>query len=303
MTTMLEMVRRLRPLLQGGQSEDLSELAQPYEAGSGVMVMRYPKKNLAEGSMLSAGLVTFHVFETNSDNVTVRGVAGTDGSPDVDLPTGTLVRIRPQHSTFAMFDAINTAIDSISQPTMGLFSVASYAPTEVNREDGVYTLPDFPAPPIRLVSTRWRLVGTEKTEYTGNAEWIPQDGVVKVNGPLPWADQVEFLFACPFIRAATLDDVMLTDCLIDPVTENIVLLGAAASLALSNESRRVSLFAQGDSRRAEEVREGANIGVARMYSAEFQAAVDAEYTRLTRLWPIMKSGHPMFDQTSPRWTR
>lgn len=300
MTTLNQMVLRMRGMLTGGQAEDMSSLAEDYVAGSGQIVLRYGKKNLAVGSIVSVGLTTFQVFEASADTKTFKGFGGADGGPDVDYPAGTLVRVKPSHSTWAVFDELSGAIESLSAPRNGLYRIAEYTPTELNRFDGTYPLPEMDQTPVRLLSVRWRTQGTDAWSSTGNAEFVQQDWVVRVYGSLPMGDSIEFLFAMPFARPASLDDDLLTVCGIDAGLEDCVLLGAASNLALSSEGRRVSVFSQGDARRAEEVKEGANIGVSRMYAAQFQSRVDEEYGRLLRLWPIIHSSSPIFDQAT-RW--
>lgn len=287
MTTVGALIEQVRVMMTGSLIDNMNVLDADYTAGSGQIVMRYGKL-IAPGGLVCVGATTFYVWDVSSDKKTLTVQAGTDGSPDVDIPSDTIVRLQPSVTNFQMFDEWNRQALALSSPFNGLFSYGSFG-SAPDYTSGTYPFPDT-APwnnntPVRLLVCRYRPFGVDYWVTETRATWQPDEHVVRLPGPQPSSDTIQFVFAFGFNRA--------TDFSTDPTTlgfsENnwdIPGLGVAATMHRTWEGRRVQPLAQGDARRAEEVQAGANIGVARDWALMRQQRINEELARQIALYPF-----------------
>jgi hypothetical protein len=88
----------------------------------------------------------------------------------------------------------------------------------------------------------------------------------------------------PYLTPTGLSDEMFDLGLTEKSTQNLPPLRAAARIAMGLEMQRLQQKAQGDSRRPSEVPPTSNSSMAREWERQFTAGVDAEKTRLQRLF-------------------
>lgn len=278
--TVGDLVQQTRSMLQGAMGDPASMLAEPYVAGSGIVRLRYPLRQVAVGSVLTCDLNTWYVMEATSDGSALVVLTGYDGGPDVDVAQAAVVRVRPIFTNWAIFREVGQEIAEMSSPTHGLFYVQE---EEYHRNwlDDTYPLPEDMEDPVRLLRGRYRIPGTHAWGTIQNTIYQPEQRMTRIMSSVADANTVQFSYAMRFHLPVSLSD-SLVSLGITANLKNIPSLGAASSLALSSEGRRVQPVSQGDPRRAEETAPGSNVGVSRQWEKQKKDMIEAEYTRLVR---------------------
>ena len=281
--TLNDLVEQTRSMLQGSLADEASVLAEPFIAGSGQVALKYPKKNIIVGSVVTCGINTWYVLEASSDGSGLIVSEGYDGGPVEDMPANSIVRVRPIFTNWSIFREVGQEIAEMSSPQHGLWWPYTLSYTR-NWTDDTYPFPVSQIiTPLRLVRGRYQIPGTQAWGNIQNIEWMREQSMARIRSSVSDANTIELTYAMPFVAPTT--PTMSTPLLDMGITGNLVnipSLGAAASLSLTLEGRRQQPFAQGDPRRATEVGYGANIGVSRMWQQQKQDMIAAELARLTR---------------------
>lgn len=286
---MSDLVDKVRSRINGSFQERMNVLDADYVTGSGVVNLRYAAPELQSGALLSVGLNTFYVLNNTSDGRTLQVIDRADGSFDNNLPAGTRGFCKPRHTTWAIFRELSDQIVGMASPYSGIYQPVAFE-ANIDRLNGTYELPqdwqDDALQPMKLVGMRQRQMGTDKWNDVDNfVEWQPERWQVQVYGDLPMGSLLEFTFGFPFRRPQSLVDDTATLGMTEQTTTDIPTLGAAANLFLSGEGRRIQPSAQGDSRRPTEVPITSSTSVAREWRREQMEAVNAERSRLQKLFP------------------
>ena len=284
-----ELVETVRSMLTGSQIDEVSVLAAPYTAATDTTItLQYPKRSVALGSTLTAGLNTFTVMAVDGSGGTITVLPSMDGGPNVNVAQGTIVRIRPQFTTWSIFRELQSEIDSMSSAYVGLYQdwVVDTVSTTLNRSTGIYGIPDRTDGqiPFRLLKAEFLVGGTSELWQTfTDAEYIPQGNGVRVFSDPTQVAAYRFTLAVGFGQMVDLaTDVNLIG--ITNALAGIPMLGAAATMCLGWEGRRVQPVFQGDSRRAAEVQPTSNSNLSRQYRLQQQGAVTEEQARLAKTW-------------------
>lgn len=291
MTTVGDLVNQVRSWLTGGLSDEISLLDEDYTPGDANISLRYPKANLGPGALVSLGLNTFYVLEVSNGGRTLRVFSGIDGSPDTAVTAGEVVRIRPIHTTWTIFNEWNRQILALSAPNQGLYAYGSFTSLP-DYIDGTYPLPDTTAwngvQPIRLLLAHYQPYGGDFWVRIGHAEYQTAERVIRIVGAQPEGATLEFVLAVPFnpASALTTDPHSLG---LSEYNWDIPGLGVAATLSRGLEGRRAQPFSQGDSRRPSEVQVGAQIGISRDWEQQRQQRIFDEVSRQQRLYPYFQS--------------
>lgn len=293
-------VSTVRSMVTGALLDEVSVLAEPYNpATDSKIVLKYPKRAIAQGSVLCVGLNTFVAMNVSSDGGTIEVLPSMDGGPNEAAPVNEIVRVRPQFTTWAIVRELQSEIDAMSSPEVGLYFPKVFEFDALDRVNGTYVLPD-PDPetmfPFRLLRSEYRINGTDAWQQFTEAQFQPP-GVIRVFSDSPGAIAYRFTMATSFGQIVGLDDdlglIGVTNFVAD-----IPMLGAASTMALGWEGRRTQPMSQGDSRRSAEVGAGANISLARQYAVRQKEAVNGELARLTSLF-----GYKTPDTSGPTTVR
>ena len=282
--TLTDLVEQTRSMLQGSLADEASVLAEPFIAGSGQVALKYPKKNIIVGSVVTCGINTWYVLEATSDGSGLIVLEGYDGGPSADVPAGTIVRVRPIFTNWSVYREIHQEIAEMSSPKHGLWWPFTVTYTR-NWTDDTYPFEPntLGVTPLRLVRGRYQIPGTQAWGNVQSAEWMPEQSMTRVRSSVSDANTIELTYAMAFLMPPTLDLSTPLDAMgLTGNLANIPSLGAASALSLASEGRRQQPFAQGDPRRATEVGYGANIGISRMWQQQKEDMISSELARLTR---------------------
>lgn len=291
MATIGDLVNKTREMIWGGLTDPLNVLAEDYTPGQGEITLQYARAGVAPGSLVTVGLNTFYVMQQSSDQRTLLVLPKADGGPDEAALAGSVVRLRPKATDWSIFREIHDAIADMASPRTGLFWAATFE-TQANSHNSMYPLPqtwwDADNQPNRMIRARWRQTGTGRWFPLHTAEWQVERYALHVYQEPVEASTFEFTFAFPYLTPSSLADECFDLGLTEKSTQDIPPLRAAARLSLTLEGRRAQPFAQGDSRRPEEVPITASLGVTREFMREYREAVMAERTRLQGLWDFQQ---------------
>jgi hypothetical protein len=302
-STVREAVSTVRSMMTGALLDEVSVLAEPYDpVTDNKIVLKYPKRAVAAGSVLCVGLNTFQAMNVSADGTNIEVLPSMDGGPNEAASKGEVVRVRPQFTTWAIVRELQSEIDAMSSPETGLYWPKVYEFSAMDRVNGTYRLP-YPDPetmwPFRLLRSEYRVNGTDAwQQFTGSQYQIQDGGVIRVFYDEPGAISYRFTMAMTFGKIASLDDA-LNDIGVTTYTADIPILGAASTMAVGWEGRRLQPFSQGDSRRSSEVGVGSNINLSRQFQVRQKEAVNGELARLLNLY-----GYKTPDTSGPstgRW--
>lgn len=285
MSTMRELVDQTRSMVNGSLAEALTLTDRPYVAGSGVLALRYSARTIVPGTILSVGLNTLYVLEGDPAGVSVKVLPSYEGGPDVDVPEAYRVEIRPRHTVWRTFRELALEIEGLCGPAGGLWVPKRWT-TQVDPVWETYPIPSEVGPVKRILGVRYRQPGSTDLwidmrdwEFQPDASTGPQ---VIARGA-PGGALIEFV-AGGAVSAPTSLDESTVDLDMPPEWEDIPMLGAAATLAMSGESRRLQPFSQGDPRRADEVPATANSSLSREFRRRQKDRIDDEYAGIVNLW-------------------
>lgn len=276
-------VAQVRSLVTGSLIDEVSVLAAPYNPATDTdLTLKYPKRALAMGSTICVGLNTLQVLSTTVDGSKVTVMPGMDGGPQVAVPLGEVVLIRPYLTTFAAYREISNEIQGMSSRFTGLYAVWEYVVTALNRQSGTYPLTGL-SPigtiPFRLLKFEYRYAGTTTWQTSSDAELQQFDNTLRVFQDPPGAIEYRFSLAVPYGAVTSLSQ-SFTDIGVTDAQSNIPCLGAASTMVLSWNGRRNQPFSQGDARRAQEVPGGSIVQASQMLRRAQQENVNDEVARL-----------------------
>lgn len=294
MSTLASWVEETRAHLEGDRSEDANQLDAPYVAGSGTVVLRHSMGNVGPGTLVTIGANTLRVMATNPVQKTLTVIAGFNGSTDVNVATGSLVRVNPRFTDHGITKALNGALATLSSPTAGLFKVASTTLTKVGAVEG-YDLSgvtgllrvlevrrQVPGPSLgwpRVPAALWDVLRSAPSGFVSGMSLRLMDGdLVPGYG-------VEVVYAAAFTAISGLTvDTSTTG--IPATADDLPPLGAALRVMSGREVARNALTAQGDARRAAEVPAGAIGASANGLRQLFAQRVAEENARLRQQFPV-----------------
>lgn len=295
MTTAGEWVEQVREHLGGGITEQLNRLASDYTVGDQSLTFQYDLKGVAAGVPMSIGVACFQVWSKVDSSKSVEVTARWAGAPDVNLPAGTIARVKPNFFTHRILDAINSTLLELSTPLRGVWGVAvqdiTFDPSRT-----VYDLST-----CEDLERVFRVQAGDPTDDTsgwadlGETEWqhrfteptadFPSGQQLRVfDTTIPTGDVLRVVYGRRLGTLDTLDDDVTATALPDTAYD-LPVLGAAARLAFPQEFRRNLLNAQPDSRRADEVPPGASLGGARALMTLYQQRVEQEASRIMAAFP------------------
>jgi hypothetical protein len=280
-----EALEAARTRVLGAQIDEFSVLAQPYTVGSNTVSLQYPKPNVGPGSTLVAGLNSFTVMASDATGATHTVLPSADGGPEVAVPAGERVRIKPKFTNWQLYQEMRSELEMLSSPEIGLYAPAIFEADAIDRVSGMYAVPvrTDGLLPFRLVKAEYKQIGRTTWLRFAEAEYQATQNAVRVLTERPIVSSYRFTLAFPY--GLLNNDIAqdLSTIGINDQVAHILSLAAATAAAVSFEGRRVQPVAQTDTRRATEVPAGGSTAVARTLMAAKVAAIQAEQARLIGL--------------------
>ena len=297
MPTVGDAVTRTKRLLNSNTRTELDAIHTTITAAATTIRLKYQTDGIRAGSYISLSdgtnaPETMYVHSRNGEYATVqRGVDGstavafTGDVTDTDV-VDTAIEVEPRFTAHQIHEAVKDAI--LAMPN-NLYAVnrttASFSTTVQSVTSSDLATTGFNQV---LSATRTARSGEDRLlafnvkiqEYAGAYEVIRQEGIEK-------AVTVNLTYAHPFVTSTlTLGIDLVSTVGMTAEMIDIPSLGAAASLLLGEESLRLDLHSQGDSRSDAAVAAGDRARYSLVLQAQYDRRVSQEARRLMSKWGV-----------------
>ena len=295
MPTVGDAVTRTKRLLHSNTRTELDAIHTTITAAATTIRLKYQTDGIRAGSYISVGdntqgYETMYVHARNGEYATVqRGVDGstaaifTGDTADADV-VDTTIEVEPRFTAHQIHEAVKDAILALPD---NLYAVDTKAVSFSTTQQSVTTVFTDGFNQV-LSATRTARAGEDRLlafnikvqEYAGAYEVIRQEGIEK-------AVTAQVTYAHPFVTGTLTLGIDLVDTVGMTVEmTDIPALGAAASLLLGEESLRLDLHSQGDSRSDVAVLAGDRARYSLVLQAQYDRRVSQEARRLMAKWGI-----------------
>ena len=287
MPTVNDAVTRTKRLLHSNTRTELDAVHTLLAADDTTVRLKYQTDGIRAGSYISIGdgtnpYETMYVHARNGEYATVQ--RGIDGSAGYAWPAGTTIEVEPRFAAHQIHEAVKDAILALPD---NLYAVDTKAVSFSTTQQSVTTTFTNGFNQI-LSATRTARAGEDRLlafnikvqEYGGAYEVIRQEGIEK-------AVTAQVTYAHPFVTGTlTLAIDLVSTVGMTVEMTDIPALGAAASLLLGEESLRLDLHSQGDSRADAAVAAGDRARYSLVLQAQYDRRVSEEARRLMAKWGI-----------------
>lgn len=282
-----ELIEETRRILFSGQREEQNKLTVDIGPLDTSILVTYDTGSIDRGSKLSIDLEDIYVWGKSSQTITPVD-RGQFGSTAASHSAGNIIHVNPKFSNFEIFNAINDELTSLSAAANGVYNpftlTIPYLSNAITYEFGEEV--------IDVLDVRYRLPGSPATwlvshdwEYTrGLGDEFTSGRTITVRDAYPGQDMAVTV-KLPFTTLPRSMTANTTTYSIPETVIDIITIGAAWRLVSTREVKRNFDEVQGDTRRAEEVPPGANLGAARELARIRQQRINEEASRLSQLYP------------------
>lgn len=291
--SLVEAIDETRRLLLAGSMEERNKLAGDIVGLQNSATFIYDLGSIDKGAKISVDLEDMYVWGKSSQTATVE--RAQFGSVLQDHDAGSTVYVNPKFSNFDIFEAFNQELHALSSPANGLFGVQDYV-LDYNPSITGY---NFEIDVIDIFEVRYSVPGpsldwplSQDWEYTRHAgDDFVSDNALFVRDAYP-NRPILVKAKIGFTRLLADNNTYFASSGLPESCWDILILGAAWRLASVREIRRNFDEVQGDTRRANEVPPGANLGGARELGRLRQLRINEEAARLNQQYPIHSPRYP-----------
>ena len=289
MATVNDIVVRTKRLLNSNTRTELNNFTGGSTATT--LTLEHQTDGIRAGSYISIGdgtnpPETMYVRARNG--LTIDVIRGVDGStPDSGLvgwSTTAIIEVEPRFTEHQILEAVR---DSIRAMPNNLYAVDNVEVSFSTTQQSV-TTPFLKGFTQILSATRTARTGEDRLirfnikvqQYGSDYEVIRQEGIEK-------AVTAQVTYAHPFVTETLAPGTTLEGAVGMPVElQDIPALGAAATLVLGEESLRLDLHSQGDSRNDAAVAAGDRARYSMVLRAQYDRRVSEEARRLMAKWGV-----------------
>ena len=297
MPTVGDAVTRTKRLLHSNTRTELDAIHTMLPlATTSTIRLKYQTDSTRAGSYISVGNgtadpETMYVHARNGEYATVQRAVDGSTAPttlgddeDESWQDGTTIEVEPRFTEHQIYEAVKDAILALPD---NLYAVNTKAVSFSTTQQSVTTTFTNGFNQI-LSATRTARAGEDRLlafnikvqEYGGAYEVIRQEGIEK-------AVTAQVTYAHPFVTGTlTLAIDLVSTVGMTVEMTDIPALGAAASLLLGEESLRLDLHSQGDSRSDAAVAAGDRARYSLVLQAQYDRRVSEEARRLMSKWGV-----------------
>jgi hypothetical protein len=289
MATVNDIVVRTKRLLNSNTRTELNNFGVATLALStdSSLTLSHQTDGIRAGSYISVGDGTTEpesMYVRSRNGLAIEVIRGVDGSAPAVWGTDALIEVEPRFTEHQILEAVR---DSIRAMPNNLYAVDNVAVSFSTTQQSV-TTPFLKGFTQVLSATRTARTGEDRLirfnikvqQYGNDYEVIRQEGIEK-------AVTAQVTYAHPFVTATLAPDTILEGTVGMPVElQDIPALGAAATLVLGEESLRLDLHSQGDSRNDAAVAAGDRARYSMVLQAQYDRRVSEEARRLMSKWGV-----------------
>lgn len=265
MTTLSDLIRTTSRYLMSGEREIRNQLSAGVAAGATTLNFTYSVLNLAPGVYLSVDLEIFYVWDVAASGYSATVIGGQLGSTPAAHNAGAIAYVNPKFTDFAIAQALNEELASLSSPINGLFAAKmetiTYNPVirayDLSGVSGLLDViqvryktpnPDQYFPPVR----GWKLLRNQVDAYFGSGFALQ---MIR-GGGFP-GEPIYVLYKAPFAPLVNLTDDAVAVAGLPATAVDIPPVGAAIRMVAGREILRNFTDSESDPKRLEEVPAGA----------------------------------------------
>jgi hypothetical protein len=283
MATVNDIVVRTKRLLNSNTRTELNNFAVATGGASTdtSLTLEYKTDGIRAGSYISIGDGTLPpetMYVRSRNGLAIEVIRGADGSLPQIWTAAAIIEVEPRFSEHQILESVR---DSIRAMPNNLYAVGhvpvSFSTTQqsvtTTFTDG-FTQVLSATRTARTSEDRLLKFNVKVQEYAGAYEVVRQEAIEK-------AITVQLTYAHPFVTG-TLDPVTSLEGAVKMQVElqDIPALGAAATLVLGEESLRLDLHSQGDSRSDAAVAAGDRARYSMVLRSQYDRRVSEEARRL-----------------------
>jgi hypothetical protein len=293
MTTAADLIQATHRHLMAGQREARNRLSGSLTASDTTLTFEFDLAGIRAGSYVCVELEVMYVWSVNDSAKTAVVQRGELGSTAAIHADNSIVHVNPPFSCWSIFSALNDELRDLSSPANGLYQVKTVtltyrAPYTGYDLTGVTDL-------IDVLEVRYELEGDERS-WPLLRNWQVARGMstakfasglaLLTTEPAEEGNPVQVRYKSGFSPLAAGSDVVETVSGMSSTAMDILPMGAAIRVGAGREVARNLFERQGDTRRAEEVRSGAQLQAFAALRDLRERRISAERARLQAQWPV-----------------
>jgi hypothetical protein len=282
-----------RAHLQGTSRDEINVLgASIAAAGTLTATFTAPLGGVVKNALVSVELEVIQVASTATPTVAI--VRALHGSTATAHPTATPVLVNPRFTDWAIFQALNDELASLSSPVNGLYQIlsAEVAATVANGYTLALTnfvdIVDIRYQDYNTVSAYWPRIRRYTVERDANVTSFPGGVTLFLYETPPVGRTMHIRYKGEFVALAAALTTDVTTTGLPTTAWDIPPIGAAARLLMGRESRRSSMDAAPESRQATDVPPGAARSAAQGLMALRNQRIKEEASRLSARHPVVR---------------
>lgn len=265
------LIQQARDFVQGRGREVMNLLASDFLDTSDQAVLKYPIAGIAVGQTVEIGWVEYTVVGVATSSLTITLIPVVTGSQVTHL-AGSQVRVLPKYPARVIVEKFNSELHALSAE--GIYRIVAVDASNgiVNVPSGALAVLDVwsnDPEPRRLPPSMYSIADLSAGPALRGAQTIATATFGCVLNPL----------------SLTVDEDVSTVTGIMPQATDLLPLGVAVRLTLGTEAQRNLLTTQGETRRAGEVPNRANLEEAQGLAGLRQQRLNQEVGRIRERFP------------------
>ena len=289
MSTVGQIIDRAQRQLMSGTVEERNKLASSVSATATTLVMTYDLGGMHPGTLIQIDSEIMYVWESTPGTKTVVVERGQNGSTAAAHSASDVVTVNPKFPRNQILEAINDELADLGSPMNALFQVKNldFTYNASRRQVNLQVIGEI----IDIVDVRYRYIATDY-KSVNNAKLMrnmptkdfPSGYALRVDSIIP-SSEMRVTYKAPFTRVTQENDNLQNIAGFPESAEDILIMGAQIRLVAPREVKRNFSESQGDTRRAEEVPNGAIANSIVNLIRMRRDRITAEAARLARQYP------------------
>jgi hypothetical protein len=284
------LLERVNRQLLSGTVEEQNKLSSTVNSSATSIVTSYDLNGLRAGSVFEVDSELIYIWAADSGTKTLTVERGYAGTTPASHSSGAIIKLNPRFPKAQMLDALNQDIEDLSSPLNGLFRVITLT-LEYNGSDrqinltGATNVIDLVDVRLRYLSDDFPYVSKTKLQRDLPTSDFASGYAIVFNEALMSGD-LRVRYKAPFARVSSLSDDVQSIAGVPTSMEDILEMGVMARMLSTREVKRAFIESQGDTRRAEEVTNGAMRDSFGNILRLRRDRIIAEAAKLSRLYPL-----------------
>lgn len=290
MSTANALLERVNRQLLSGTVEEQNKLSSSVNSSDTSFITTYDLNGLRAGSIFEVDSELIYIWAANSGSKTLTVERGYAGTTAASHSSGAIIKLNPRFPKAQMLDALNQDIDDLASPLNGLFRVVTLT-LDYNGSDrqinltGATSVIDLIDVRLRYLNDDYPYVRKTKLQRDLPTADFPSGYAIVFNEPL-MAGDLRVRYKAPFSRVSSVSDDIQSVTGVPASMEDILEMGVMSRMLSTREVKRAFIESQGDTRRADEVPNGAMRDSFGNILRLRRDRIIAEAAKLSRLYPL-----------------